>query len=61
MNLEKYYPFLENQVYTFWKYKHVTGFVAESLADGKKISVSLKVMWVYYLRFRFILTKGENL
>jgi hypothetical protein len=23
MNLEKYYPFLENQVYTFWKYKHV--------------------------------------
>jgi hypothetical protein len=20
MNLEKYYPFLENQVYTFWKY-----------------------------------------
>jgi hypothetical protein len=38
MNLEKYYPFLENQVYTFWKYKHITGFVAESLADGKNIS-----------------------
>jgi hypothetical protein len=36
MNLEKYYRFLENQVYMFWKYKTRTGFVAESLADGKK-------------------------
>jgi hypothetical protein len=40
MNLEKYYPFLENQVYI--KVQTRTGFVAESLADGKKISVSLK-------------------
>jgi hypothetical protein len=36
MNLEKYYPFLENQVYMFFKVQTRTGFVAESLADGKK-------------------------
>jgi hypothetical protein len=26
---------------------------AESLADGKKITVNLKVMSVYYLKFQF--------
>jgi hypothetical protein len=44
MNLEKYYRFLENQVYMFLKYKHALGLLPESLADGKKITVNLKVM-----------------
>jgi hypothetical protein len=37
-----------------------TGFVAESLADGKKITVNLKVMSVYYLKFQFTRMKVKS-
>jgi hypothetical protein len=43
----------------YLKFKH-TGFVAESLADGKKITVNLKVMSVYYLKFQFTRMKVKS-
>jgi hypothetical protein len=59
MNLENTSDFWKPGLYVL-KVQTRTGFVAESLADGKKITVNLKVMSVYYLKFQFTRMKVKS-